>query len=136
VTTAPILVVDDDAAIRAMLALALEDEGYPVATARNGRDAFQQILAGQFSLALVDLQMPVMDGITLAQLIRERGIHLPIIFMSAGGRARMATETLHVEGHLEKPFTLEDLFRIVARFVSPHSSSSNSRPEPGCRGTS
>ena len=80
---ARILVVDDDEAIRSMLAFALMDEGYDVVTARNGMEAFEQILQTPMSLLLLDVEMPVMDGLTLAQSVREQGVRVPIVFMSA-----------------------------------------------------
>jgi CheY-like chemotaxis protein len=69
--------------------------------------------------------MPVMDGLTLARLIRERDVNLPVVFMSAGGRARLAAETLQVAGYLEKPFTLDHLYHLVAMHAAARS------PSPG-----
>ncbi len=117
-----------------MLALALEDEGYDVTTARNGREALELIVERPFAVALVDLQMPVMDGFTLCQILREHGIHLPVVFMSAGGRAHLAAETLRVEGYLEKPFTLDDLYGMVARFGAARTTPPGRVPEQ-CPGT-
>jgi DNA-binding response OmpR family regulator len=120
----PVLIVDDDSAIRSMLALALEDEGYDVATAKNGLEALQQLLTRPFSLVLLDLQMPVMDGLTLAQQLREQGVRVPIVLMSAGGRTRVAAQMARVAGYLEKPFSLDQLYATVATLVRTESPSS------------
>ncbi len=114
-----VLVVDDDSAIRSMLALALEDEGYDVGTASNGREALDEILNERVSLVLLDLQMPVMDGLTLSHRVREHGLDVPIVFMSAGGRARAAAQAEHVAGYLEKPFSLDQLYGIVSSIAAP-----------------
>jgi CheY-like chemotaxis protein len=60
--TPRILIVDDDDAIRAVLAAALRNEGYAVITARNGRQAMEEIAWAACDVILTDLQTPVMDG--------------------------------------------------------------------------
>src|SRR5579875_2974055 len=114
---AQILVVDDDEAIRSMLAFALSDEGYDVVTAKNGIEAFEQILRASISLVLLDVEMPVMDGISLAQSVREQGVHVPIVFMSAGDRALQAAQAAQAAGYLVKPFNLETLYSLIARIA-------------------
>lgn len=81
-----ILVVDDDDDIRESLAWLLEDEGYRVDSAANGRDALALLARIPLpSVALVDLRMPVMDGVELIEKLRAdpRYAALPVIVFSA-----------------------------------------------------
>ncbi len=81
-----ILVVDDDDGIRESLTVLLEDEGYGVRTASDGREALDVLAGGALpALALVDLRMPVMDGVELieAMLRDPRYAAVPVIAFSA-----------------------------------------------------
>src|SRR5688500_10357289 len=77
----PILVVDDNAVNRKVAALFVERHGYDVEVAASGPEALEMLAAGQFSLVLLDCQMPGMDGYETAAAIRERHPEprLPII---------------------------------------------------------
>jgi CheY-like chemotaxis protein len=84
--SAPVLVVEDDDAIRATLTGILEDEGYEVWTASNGREALDRLLDGpRPGLVIVDLVMPVLSGWELcAELARRPGLaDLPVVVVSA-----------------------------------------------------
>jgi two-component system, sensor histidine kinase len=80
-----ILIVDDTPANLVAAESALEPLGRPIVTAASGDEALAHLLDHEFALALVDVNMPGMDGYELAQLIRsrQRTEHLPIIFMTA-----------------------------------------------------
>lgn len=117
VGTGPVLVVDDDPGIRRFITLILEEEGYQVVTAENGRDAFARIAAERPALVLLDLNMPVMTGWELHATLREHGLGIPIVYMTAGQRAREEATRHHADGALPKPFDLPDLLDVVARFV-------------------
>ena len=116
--SAHILVVDDDAAIRQTICDILESEGYSVAVAGDGRDALARIAEQQPSLVLLDLQMPVMTGWDVLTQLRQQGANVPVVFMTAGYRAKTEAERHNAEGHLGKPFEMDDLLRLVARFAS------------------
>jgi CheY-like chemotaxis protein len=110
----PILVVDDEPAIVVMLQDVLEDAGYAVMTASNGRAAL--VIAQHSALGLVfsDVMMPQMDGDTLCQALRAdpRTAHLPIILMSAARRAPPACAATAL---LSKPFDIEVVLALVQR---------------------
>ncbi|MBC8078382.1 MAG: response regulator [Chloroflexales bacterium] len=110
----PILVVDDELAIVVMLQDVLEDAGYPVLTASNGRAALA--IANQTTLALVfsDMMMPQMDGDTLCQALRAdaRTAELPIILMTAARRAPPACAATAV---LAKPFDIDVVLELAQR---------------------
>jgi two-component system, OmpR family, response regulator MprA len=114
-----VLVVDDDDAIRWVVQVALEDEGFVVATARDGAEALIRVEEEAPTMVLLDLNMPVMDGWTFLIQLRTTGCDLPVIVMTAGLRACAEAEQLHAAGCLPKPFELDQLVAVVARCVRP-----------------
>jgi CheY-like chemotaxis protein len=108
-------VVDDDPAIRDLVADALQDEGYVVTTAANGAEAVEAIEQRRPSLVLLDMRMPVLDGWGFAQAMRERGVRLPIVVMTAAEDARRWCDEIGGDACLSKPFDLDELFGAVAR---------------------
>ncbi|HWD41669.1 MAG TPA: response regulator [Fimbriimonas sp.] len=81
------LLVDDKQENLFALEELLRREGLAIVTARNGQEALEQILVNEFALAILDVQMPGMDGFELAELMRgtQRARQIPIIFLTAGG---------------------------------------------------
>ena len=114
-----ILVVDDDPTIRQLVAGVLEDAGFYVAVAADGREALDEIAKARPELVLLDLQMPKMDGWQVQAWLREFDPATPVVFMTAGPRARAEAETHHAAGYLVKPFDLDSLLQTVARFATP-----------------
>jgi CheY-like chemotaxis protein len=113
---AQILIVDDDPDIRETLSELLQAEGYGCATASNGRDALEYLSSQPFpALILLDLMMPVMDGFEFraAQLEADALRDLPVLVISAGGRAAQAAKALRAADYLDKPMDIGDLFRKV-----------------------
>jgi DNA-binding response OmpR family regulator len=108
----PILVVDDDPAIRAFVQLALEDSGYEVIVAVDGLDALEATRNCRLGLILLDMRMPGMNGWEFAEAYRrERSSHAPILIMTAG---RDATPSeIGAVGWLGKPFDLDQLITNV-----------------------
>jgi CheY-like chemotaxis protein len=122
---AAILVVDDEQAIRGALADTLAYLGYEVATANNGTEGLQLFLKDSFELVVTDLQMPGMDGWTLAQRIKEASPNTPVILIT-GSEKEMILKKLKgnsINSVMFKPFTLQDLEHtvqgILENVVSP-----------------
>lgn len=109
----PILVVDDDYAIRMAVSEILQFEGYSVATAANGAEALEAIERLKPSLVLLDMRMPVLDGWGFARELRARGLRLPILVMTAARSASRWAEEIGAQGYLAKPFDLPDLLKVV-----------------------
>lgn len=86
---ATVIVVEDDAALRALLARTLADEGYSVLTAGDGAEALAlaTTLSGQLGLVVTDIRMPVMDGLTLAENLARFSVPPPILFISGFAEA-------------------------------------------------
>jgi DNA-binding response OmpR family regulator len=113
-----ILIVDDDHNIRTTVRLFLEQEGYAIDQALNGSQALEMIHSDRPDLVLLDLAMPVMDGMTLLAEIRSL---LPeqricVIVMTAHGSVKTALDALRLgaSDFLQKPLTPEDLRQSIA----------------------
>lgn len=113
-----ILVIDDDPSILSTVTDILEFEGFPVATASNGAEGLRCVEQARPALVLLDMRMPVVDGWEFARMLRERGIALPIIVMTAAQDARRWAQEIGATGYLAKPFDLTDLVDTVKRLAA------------------
>lgn len=116
-----ILIVDDEINIRLMLRTLLEADGYAVIEASNGREALKQIEAGPIDLMLLDLNMPVLDGMgTLEQLAVSGAAAKPrVIVLSAHGSVATAVKATRLGAldFLEKPATPDEIRKTVAEVL-------------------
>jgi CheY-like chemotaxis protein len=112
-----VLVVEDDRPIRDSMVQVLQDEGYAVLVAIDGSEALRLLrdtpeLPG---LILLDLMMPTMDGFQFRaeQLADPRLSSIPVVVLSADVNVFARAETLHVQGVLKKPLSLDALLGCV-----------------------
>lgn len=79
-----LIVVDDSKMVRDIMSFTVQSAGYEVDTASNGAEALEMMTHSKYSLALVDLNMPIMDGYTLIAKIRQQKEHdeIPILIVS------------------------------------------------------
>ncbi|MGA3028957.1 MAG: sigma-54 dependent transcriptional regulator [Bryobacteraceae bacterium] len=115
-----ILVVDDDASLAATLREFLSREGYQVEVAQSGAEALAiQAANPRISLALVDLIMPLMDGLTLTVELRRRDPDLALVIMTGYGTIETAIEAIKkgAEDYLTKPFDYEAVRKKIARLM-------------------
>jgi CheY-like chemotaxis protein len=118
---ARVLVVDDDDASRDVLRMVLEDDGYEVATAADGAAGLGRAVAFAPDVILLDVHMPVMDGLSFAALYRRfpaTWARACIIVVTAAGDAAERADQLGAAGFLAKPFDLAHLSAVVARVAS------------------
>jgi two-component system, OmpR family, response regulator ResD len=110
----PILIVDDEEKIRSLVRLYLEREGFAVEEAEDGSVALAKFKAGQFSLLIVDLMMPDVDGWRVCREIREKS-GIPIIMLTARGEEfdRVLGLELGADDYLVKPFSTKELVARV-----------------------
>ncbi|HEY8178152.1 MAG TPA: response regulator [Candidatus Limnocylindria bacterium] len=113
---APVLVVDDDAAIRSAVRDVLESEGIAVETASNGADALEKVSRQRPRLVLLDMRMPVLDGWGFASALRERGLALPVVVMTAAADASRWADEIGAIGVVAKPFGVAELVNAVRRY--------------------
>lgn len=108
---AAILVVDDEQAVRGALADTLAFLGYEVATASNGTEGLRLFHKNSFQLVVTDVQMPGMDGWTLARHIKKRSPATPVVLITGSEKETVLRKAKgnSIDSVLFKPFTLEDL---------------------------
>jgi len=118
---ARILVVDDEADIRALLDEILSEEGYFVTTAADAKGAREAHRANDFDLVLLDIWMPDIDGISLLKEWSEAGAAGPVVMMSGHGTVDTAVEAtrLGAVDFIEKPVSLAKLLRTVDKALAP-----------------
>jgi two-component system OmpR family response regulator len=111
---ARIVVVDDEPSITDAVATALGYEGFDVAQAHGGRDAFDLVLDLRPDLVILDVMLPDLDGMTLLRRLRQDGVDVPVLFLTARDEPSDRVEGLVAGGddYVTKPFTLAE---VVAR---------------------
>lgn len=110
-----ILVVDDEQPIVEIIATVLEDEGYQVLTAGDGKEALACLEQNEIDLVLSDFMMPIMDGRELCNRIKADAAHstIPFVLMSGTHSAGQLDGCRHA-AFLGKPFDLQKLRMVVA----------------------
>jgi CheY-like chemotaxis protein len=106
-----VLIADDDADLRMLVTTTLRRQGYTVIEARDGAEALEMIGEHAPGLALLDVNMPQLDGVQVAQQLREDGADTPFVFITAQTRRVDLDRALATGpvGYLAKPFPLEKL---------------------------
>ena len=116
----PVLVVDDEPAIRALIRDALEHEGFEVLDAADGAEALRFMERSDPWVVLLDMAMPTLDGKGFTTAMRSRGLRTPIVVMTAGSSAERWMHELRADGFLSKPFELAELIGVANRFARPN----------------
>ena len=126
-----ILIVDDELLIRDLLYDYFAGCDYEIAVADNGQEALDLLAESRFDTAILDLRMPDIDGLELADRMHDRDSELPIIFMTGFPSMESAIEAIrrHAEDYFVKPFNLKHMRKAVEAAIAR---SSAGRPEtPG-----
>ena len=121
----PILIVEDLAANRELFSLQLFQFGLASRHVTNGRDALELFQANPqgFSMILMDIQMPVMDGLSATQLIRQHekqtGTHIIIVALSANRAENIREQCLQagMDDFVHKPITLDKLGHLLEKWL-------------------
>jgi len=110
----PILVIDDEERIRHLVRMYLENEGYMVEEAENGRDALEKFRKGSYALLIIDLMMPEVDGWHVCREVRQVS-NIPIIMLTARGEEfdRVLGFEFGADDYLVKPFSTKELVARV-----------------------
>jgi two-component system, cell cycle response regulator len=116
-SSSTILVADDEPVNRALIQRRLERAGYRVITAQNGREAVEKARAERPDLVILDVMMPVMDGLEACQLIKTDELvrDTPVIFLSARDETdvKVSGLSLGANDYISKPFKAEELLARV-----------------------
>jgi DNA-binding NtrC family response regulator len=120
VQTKPILVVDDDAQMRAALSEAIQRLGHKAVLCDSGTNAVEKLGDDSYSLVVTDMKMPKMDGLTFLKEVRRRIGNLPVLVITGFGTVENAVETMK-EGatdYLMKPFSFDALGKTIESILS------------------
>lgn len=114
-----ILLVEDDSALRRMLKINLEQEGWHVTEAADGPAALQAFRSQRLDAAILDVMLPEVDGLSICRTVRLEGNHTPVLFLTAKNTGEDRVEGLRLGGddYLGKPFNLEELLLRVKRLL-------------------
>jgi len=115
-----VILVDDDADVRDALSLLLSAAAYPVEALASAEALLEAVTPSDRGCLILDVRLPGMNGLALQQALRERGIQLPIVFISGHGDIPMAVEAVHAGAmdFLEKPFDDGALIERVDRALA------------------
>ncbi|GAA0433017.1 response regulator transcription factor [Leifsonia naganoensis] len=106
-----VLVAEDDSRLAGMLTELLESEGYDVSVAADGQRALHLSLTQPFDVVILDRGLPVIDGMDVLRRVRQSGLTVPVLVLSALGNAADRVEGLDggAEDYLAKPFDIDEL---------------------------
>lgn len=114
-----ILYVEDDDTLAFLTNDSLQEEGYDVCHCTNGHEALKNFKTETYDICIIDVMLPVMDGFTLAQKIREFNSQVPIIFVTAKSMKedKIMGLTIGADDYITKPFSIEELLLKINIFL-------------------
>jgi two-component system response regulator QseB len=127
---ARLLLVEDDADLRAMLTELLTDSGYAVEAAADGQRGLHLGLTQTFDVLLLDRRLPVVEGLDLLAGLRSRGVTTPVLMLSAIAQPadRVAGLDAGAEDYLGKPFDVDELLARLRALQRRHLDNARSLP--------
>jgi two-component system, OmpR family, response regulator len=131
VPKAKILLVEDDRNLGTVIHDYLEMSDYKVILARNGQEGLNEFKLGSFSLVLLDVMLPFIDGFSVAEEIRKTDCEIPIIFMTAKSlkEDRLKGFKLGADDYITKPFSTEELKMRISAVLRRTQSRTNPTPK-------
>lgn len=118
-----ILIVDDSASLREVVAIALRGAGYEVIQACDGKDGLSKLDGTKIHLIVSDVNMPVMDGITMVKQIKQMPAYkfTPVIMLTTESGADMKTagKEAGVKAWVVKPFKPDQMLAAVSKLILP-----------------
>jgi CheY-like chemotaxis protein len=111
-----VLVVDDDDAIRTLMSIALKRKGLNCGAARDGIDALEQVHESEYSVVLLDLMMPRLDGLSFLKRLRDACVSTPlpmVIVMTAFPEGDLPETPELVQAVIRKPFDVHEVADLV-----------------------
>ena len=131
-----VLVADDEENIRWILETSLGRAGFEVDCARSGRDAVRKALGRNYSLILLDINMPDLGGFEVMTRISNGGVDSPIIFITAHNTPSNAIDSMQLGAYdyITKPFDLEEVNRFAEKAARNHAAAAEMRRSEDGRG--
>ena len=121
--TKTIMIVDDSASLRQVVSIALKGAGYDVLEAEHGKDALGKLDGRKINLIVSDVNMPVMDGITLVQEVKKLPNYkfTPIIMLTTEGSddKKQKGKQAGAKAWIVKPFQPEQMLKAVSTLIAP-----------------
>src|SRR5437762_10201891 len=119
-----ILIIDDNADVRSILAMLLAEDGYSVAEAVDGEAALDRALDRDVSLIVLDVAMPRRDGPAFCRAYRERGGQAPIVLVTAATEETVAYDVSACVGveYIAKPFDIDRALETIKRHAGDRKS--------------
>jgi CheY-like chemotaxis protein len=115
-----VLIVDDEPDMADVIRAVLESEGYSCRVVNNGEKAIAEVAFDMPGVVLLDVLMPVMNGIECSRALRQAyGGALPIVIMTAAEHVESRREEAQADAVISKPFELQELISVIARFLAP-----------------
>lgn len=117
--TKEVLVIDDQAGIRMLLSDILENEGYSITTADNGKEALDKLYNHEYDLLIIDYRLPVISGTEILQKLKRDQMEIPVIVISglADEAGEELAENACVKAVLAKPFDIQQLLETVKKIT-------------------
>ena len=112
-----ILIVEDEESHRLILRKTLEDHGFNITMAENGAVGLERMRTSKIDLAIVDLEMPVMNGMEFTNWVKEYNPNFPVIILTAHAENFSSKEIIaaNVDGFIHKPIVIDELLRMIEK---------------------
>lgn len=127
-----ILIVEDEEALRVALSDRLETEGYIVETASDGEEGYRKALSGKFNLILLDLMLPRKKGFDVCRDVRNAGLTVPIIILTARAETVDKVQGLKIgaDDYVTKPFEMLEVMARIEAHLRRNPAQIPAQPEP------
>lgn len=115
-----VILIEDDALVRKLLEKCLIASGWDVLAMKDGRDLHKQVQRFTADLLLIDMGLPYIDGLSLVESLRARGINTPVMMLTAYDLPHLRA-TVHGSGAndlVQKPYDQEELLRRMERLLA------------------
>jgi len=109
------LIVDDDQEVRKVLVSILENEGYVVKTAENGKKAIHMCEKTPFDVALIDIELPDIKGTELLRILKEKQPKMVRIIITGHPSVENAAKSVNekADGYITKPFNVQEMLKMI-----------------------
>ena len=130
-----VLLIDDEASLRRSVSIGLMQKGYQTEPCENGMKALQTLETFKkkripLDCAIVDIRLPDIDGLKLLKVIKVNYPQLPVIIITGYGSETVAEEAKTADAYLEKPFSMDDLAKVLEEMETPEAEACTARAAP------